>query len=155
LRRRCLQRLILTLAAAEYPPRGAEIQRLLARLQAGQGGTLGGCRFHVLKSGLWAYREARAVQHLAAGRGEAWDSRWTISGPWPDGAEIRALGADGLALCAGWRDLGLPRGAQLASPALWLGERLIAAPGAGFGPATFRLLPQLEAAQRIISVISH
>lgn len=142
IRRRLVQRLVLHIAPADYAPRGPEIARLTERLLAGQGGTLAGCRFQRLASGLWAFREAKAVQHLRAGPGEDWDGRWHMSGDWPEGAEIRALGAEGLALCKDWRALGLPRAALLASPALWQGARLVAAPAAGFGPASFRLLPQ-------------
>ena len=150
LRRRCLQRLLQQLAPADYAPRGAEMQRLLARVVAGQGGTLAGCRFQALKSGLWAFREAEAVGGLRAVQGQAWDGRWCIEGPWPEGAEMRALGAEGLALCPEWRASGLPRAALLASPGLWQGERLVAAPQAGLGAAAFCLLPQFQAPGLII-----
>ncbi len=149
IRRRLLQRLLLHIAPADYAPRGAEVARLLQRVLAGQGGPLAGCRFQGLSSGLWAYREAKAVTGLVAGPGEAWDARWQIGGDWPDEAEIRALGAVGLAQCPDWRAKGLPRGAQLAAPALWRGDRLIAAPSAGFGAPAFRLLPQFPAGHRI------
>ena len=57
------------------------------------------------------------------------------------GAELGALNVDGLAQCPAWRSTGLPRAALLASPAVWLGERLVAAPLTGFGPPAIRALP--------------
>lgn len=151
IRRRLLQRLLLHIAPADYAPRGPDIARLTERLLAGQGCTLAGCRFQRLKTGLWAFREARAVQSLRAGPGQAWDGRWRIAGDWPEKAEIRALGAEGLALCPDWRATGLPRAALLAAPALWQGARLVSAPAAGFGPAAFRLLPQFAGPGRRIA----
>ena len=44
---------------------------------------------------------------------------------------IRALGAKGLRSFADWRDLGVPRGVLLASPAVWQGAELVAAPLVG------------------------
>lgn len=151
IRRRLVQRLVLHIAPADYAPRGADLARLTERLLAGQGGTLAGCRVQALTSGLWAFREAKAVAGLTAGPGLAWDGRWRIEGPWPEGSEIRALGAEGLTLCPDWRALGLPRAALLAAPALWQGARLLAAPGCGFGPANFRLLPQFPGPGRRIA----
>ena len=100
---------------------------------AGKPTMLAGCRFAVVRGTLWAFREAGAVAGLVCGPGQVWDGRWRIEGEWPPGAELRALG-EGIALCAGWRATGLPRAALMASPALWLGPRLIAAPHADFGP---------------------
>lgn len=129
--RRLVLRVIGGIAPDFYAPRGPAVQALLARLLAGQGGTLAGCRFQVSRGQLWAYREARAVAGLVCATGQVWDGRWRLTGP--EGHEVRALG-DGLALCADWRSVGVPRGALLASPALWQGPRLIAAPHAGLNP---------------------
>jgi tRNA(Ile)-lysidine synthase len=130
--RRVLQTVLRQIAPAPYDPRGPALQALRIRLLAGGQGTLAGCRFQRMTSGLWAYREAKAVQGLVAAPDAVWDGRWRIAGPAPAGAEVRALGP-GLALCPDWRATGLPRGALLSSPALWLGDTLIAAPHAGFG----------------------
>ncbi|MGA1210324.1 MAG: hypothetical protein ACO3U4_11920, partial [Gemmobacter sp.] len=67
--------------------------------------------------------------------GSIWDGRWRLAGPpAPAGACLRATGAAGLALCPGWRALGLPRASQIAAPALWSAEgTLLAAPLAGRG----------------------
>lgn len=118
-------------ASADYPPRHEALIDLLARLAAGQDATLHGC--HVLVAGgtLTFCREAAAVAGLAAPAPGPWDGRWRIDGPPVPGAEIRVLGEEGLALCPDWRALGSPRAAVLATPAVWQGRRLLAAPAAG------------------------
>jgi tRNA(Ile)-lysidine synthase len=76
-------------------------------------------------------REPKAVAGLTAAVGAAWDGRWRLVGPDLPGAEVRALGAAGLAECPDWRGTGLRRETLLTTPALWAGRRLIAAPQAG------------------------
>lgn len=131
IQRRVLVKVILTVAPAGYAPRGHAVQMLLGRLLAGRDGVLAGCRFQGIKGRLWAFREARAVAGLTAGPGAVWDRRWQIVGDWPPGGQVRALG-QGLVQCD-WRATGLPREVLLASPALWQGDQLIAAPLAGYG----------------------
>ena len=133
IQRRLLVRVILRIARADYGPRGAAVQGLLARLLAGKDGVLAGCRFQAVKGKLWAFREGRAVAGLVAGPGTSWDGQWRVEGDWPEGTEVRALG-QGLAHCGDWRALGLPRAALMAGPALWQGDRLIAAPLVGYNP---------------------
>ena len=128
--RRLVLRVIATIAPHDYGPRGPAVQALRERLLAGKPGVLAGCRFVVQRGQLWACREARAVAGLVCDQGQVWDGRWRLDGP--KGAQVRALGA-GLALCPDWRAVGVPRAALLASPSLWLGDSLIAAPHAGFG----------------------
>jgi tRNA(Ile)-lysidine synthase len=72
-------------------------------------------------------REPRAVGGPVAA-GALWDGRWQMSGAV---GEVRALGAEGLRACPDWRATGLPREVLLVTPAVWLGDRLIAAPPAG------------------------
>ena len=153
IQRRLLVALILRIAPGDYAPRGAAVQSLLARLVAGKGGVLAGCRFLVVKGRLWGFREARAVAGMVAQPGQVWDGLWRIEGPWPEAAEVRALGA-GIALCPDWRATGLPRAALMVSPALWQGATLIAAPHAGFG-AGYSAKPLFSAAPLHQSVISH
>ena len=73
---------------------------------------------------------AAAVAALRVPAGERWD-RWDLTGPAAPGLEIAALGDEGLLQCPHWRETGLPRASLLASPAVWHGEALIAAPLAG------------------------
>ena len=149
--RRVVGLMIARLAQAEYAPRGAAVQGFLARVLQGQDATLAGVRFQVTHSGAWAYREARAV--AGAVSDQVWDGRWRILGAVPPGAQIRALGP-GIALCKDWRATGLPRAALLASPSLWLGDRLLAAPHAGFGQG-YSAISLFPAAGVHHSVISH
>ncbi|MBC7737742.1 MAG: tRNA lysidine(34) synthetase TilS [Candidatus Saccharibacteria bacterium] len=128
--RRVLGLVLARLVVADYAPRGASVQRFLARALAGQAATLAGVRFQVTRTGAWCFREVPAA---AVPAGQVWDGRWQIVGDLPEGAEVRALGS-GIALCQLWRDTGLPRASLLTSPALWVGDRLLAAPHASFGP---------------------
>jgi tRNA(Ile)-lysidine synthase len=112
------------LTGAEHAPRAAEVARFLAAMQAGRDATLAGCRH---RRG-WLFREARALRGLEGG---LWDGRWQVTGA----GEVRALAAAGLGQCD-WRATGLPREVLAVTPALWQGDRLLAAPSAGFGAGT-------------------
>ncbi len=151
--RRVVIRLIGRIAPQGYAPRGGAVQRLLARILAGKDGALAGCRFQIVKGQVWAFREAKAVSRLVCPADQVWDGLWRLEGPAPDGAEIRALGA-GITACPDRHASGLPRAALMASPAMWLGQRLIAAPHAGFGPG-YSAIPLFPAAALHQSVISH
>ena len=138
--RRVLQRVLLWIAPADYAPRGQQVGHLLTRLAAGQAATLAGVRFTHGRGGLRALREVKAAAPRCAAN-EIWDGRWQMVGDMPQGAELGALNTAGLAQCPAWRSTGLPRAALLASPAVWVGDRLIAAPLAGFQTASIRALP--------------
>ena len=111
------------LSGADYPPRAAEVARLLQAMAAGQDATLAGCRS---KDG-WLIREPRAVAGPGP-VGQLWDGRWVVTGP---AGEVRALGADGLRQVTDWRKAGIPREVLVVSPAVWQGNTLLAAPLAG------------------------
>lgn len=138
--RRILQRILLSIAPADYAPRGTQVGQLLDRLANGQAATLAGCRFLATPTCLRAIREAKSVSPRVPARA-LWDGRWRILGDLPQGAETGALGETGLKLCPDWRATGLPRAALLASPALWLGETLLAAPLAGFRADLYSAVP--------------
>ncbi|HEY0275472.1 MAG TPA: tRNA lysidine(34) synthetase TilS [Paenirhodobacter sp.] len=123
LRRRFLQQALIWIAGAEYGPRAAALARFLA---APGDATLHGCRIRIMRGMMVLSREARAVTGLFAAADAPWDG-WRIIGPAPEGSVIAALGA-GLAQCPDWRATGISRAGLLASPALWLGETLLAAP---------------------------
>ena len=138
--RRVLQRVLLWIAPAEYAPRGNQLGQLLSRLSSGQAATLAGVRFTKGRGGLRALREVKAAAPRC-GVDQIWDGRWQMAGDLPQGAELGPLDAIGLAQCPAWRSTGLPRAALLASPAVWLGGRLVAAPLAGFQTRSIRALP--------------
>jgi tRNA(Ile)-lysidine synthase len=109
-----------------YRPRLDTLEALVA---AGEG-TLAGCRVVTEGGSLWIAREAAAIDASLARAGDIWDRRWRLGGP-GDGQRIAALGPDGLLYCPGWRAVGLPQAVLEASPAVWQGAELIAAPVAG------------------------
>lgn len=133
LRRMLLNRAILWMSGADYPPRGSSIARLAARILAGQAATtLAGCRFVLRQGRLQICRELRAVGPAIPAGSALWDHRWRCSGPSVPGAEIRALGPGGLRLCPEWREHA-PREVLVTSPSIWLGGQLLAAPLARAG----------------------
>ena len=131
--RRLLQEALIWVGGAEYPPRGAAMARLLEALAQGRSRTLHGCRITTRKAWLRIAREESAVAGLRVPAGEIWDRRWRLCGPRMEGAEIAALGAEGLAALPAGPAVGLPAASLRASPAVWRGDRLVAAPLAGFG----------------------
>jgi tRNA(Ile)-lysidine synthase len=151
--RRLIQRVVLWIAPAAYGPRGPQVSHLLQRLSQGGAATLAGCRFLPDGNGLRALREAKAAQPRV--RSTVWDGRWRILGDLPDGAEVGALGTAGLTQAPDWRATGLPRSALLVSPALWLGDRLLAAPLAGVRPASCSAIPLQPWIGRKITALSH
>ncbi len=113
-----------------FPPRHmAQINLDIGLMQAGKH-TLAGCiitqKDHVLR----ITREHNAVRGLTCPTTGIWDHRWQMEGPHAPDLTIRALG-EGIRNCPDWRETGLPRPSLLASPAIWRGETLIAAPLAG------------------------
>jgi tRNA(Ile)-lysidine synthase len=151
--RRVIVGVIGRVARPGYAPRGAALQTLLTRVQAGQPNTLAGVRFQSTRTGAWFFREYKAVADTVCGVGALWDGQWRITGDLPAGAEIRALGA-GITLCTAWRQAGLPRAALLASPSLWASDTLLAAPLAGFG-AGYGAIPLFLADHCQQSILSH
>ncbi len=140
--RQVLARVIGWLSPEAYLPRADALGRFREALAQGRTATLQGCRcVHG-----WVLREARALDKVAS-PGALWDGRWTVIGP---AGEVRALGAAGLRQCPDWRATGLPRQVLEVTPGLWQGDDLIAAPSAGYGPATATCTPSFHA-----SLISH
>jgi tRNA(Ile)-lysidine synthase len=133
IRRRLVLAALRWITGPGYPPREAELNRLLWALTTGRDATLRGSLIRARGDQALIRREYRAVAGLTAARGTLWDGRWRIEGPWQGDEAIRALGPAGLRLCPGWRATGLPRGVLEVTPAVWRGDALIAAPSAGFG----------------------
>lgn len=129
-RRRLLSAALRFVATAPYPPRRAALDAGLAAVGARENTTLMGCRILVSDMLLRITREHAAVAHATAATTDLWDMRWRLVGPHSEDLEIRALG-EAVARVPTWRDTGLPRATLLASPAIWAGETLVAAPIAG------------------------
>ena len=129
--RRLLQEALKWVSGAEYGPRGRALDALMAAVGDATGMTLHGCLITVEDDHLRIAREANAVADLRVPVGAVWDGRWLIEGPDTEGAEVAALGDRGLRACPDWRETGLPGASLRASPAVWRGGQLLAAPLAG------------------------
>ncbi|WP_435166434.1 tRNA lysidine(34) synthetase TilS [Falsirhodobacter sp. 1013] len=136
MQRRLLLRAVAWIGGRAYPPRAASVARALEALAQGRPAAVQGCGM-VAQKGLWRiFREWAAVRDLSVPVTEPWDG-WRLDGPAQPGLRIAALG-EGVVLCPHWRDSGLPRRSLLASPAVWEGNDLVAAPLAGLGSWTAR-----------------
>lgn len=132
MQRRVLNHCLAWLTHDAYPPRGADIQRLVQAIARPSGATLAGCRLLTRGEHVLIVREAKAAGGPVP-FGEVWDGRWIVRGPAQPADEVRALGAGGLARCKGWRQAGQPREVLVVTPGLWRGEELVAAPVLGGG----------------------
>ncbi|HEY9038798.1 MAG TPA: tRNA lysidine(34) synthetase TilS [Roseovarius sp.] len=120
------------ITGAGYGARGPDLDRLMAALAAGQGGTLAGCHVTLAAGTIRLAREFAAVRQITATPGALWDGRWCLTGPDTPCAHVGALGPEGRAACPDWRETGLPLHSVEASPAVWQGADLVAAPVAGY-----------------------
>jgi len=133
IRRRLMVAALKWVSGAEYGPRRKPMLDLLDRLDDGRDSTLHGCRILVERKHFRICRELAAIRDEACQPAEIWDKKWVLTGPGMRGpVHIRALTDDGLNTCPDWRALGRPRAALIATPAVWRGDQLIAAPMAGF-----------------------
>jgi len=129
--RRLLQRAVIWISGAEFPPRRAALSETLGAIKQSKSATLGGCRLLIKDRRIWICREHNAVRRLHEACGKIWDGRWRLIGGDPAGCEVRPLGQRGLMLCPDWRETGHPGAALTASPSVWRGDDLVAAPLAG------------------------
>ncbi|MDJ1006935.1 MAG: tRNA lysidine(34) synthetase TilS [Paracoccaceae bacterium] len=129
-RRRLLAAALRFVASAPYPPRRAPLDELLSAVAERRNATLHGCRLLVSDMTLRITREYEAVATLKGPTDALWDLRWRLDGPHAPGLEVRPLG-EAVREVATWRETGLPRATLLASPAIWAGDTLVAAPVAG------------------------
>ena len=131
LRRAALQ----WVGAGAYPARGEAMAEADMALREKASHTLAGCLISPVRGAkFWQNRwritrEFNAVKDLATPSNALWDGRWRLEGPHAEGLEIRALGE--AVKDTPWRETGMPRASLMASPAIWRGETLIAAPVAG------------------------
>ena len=154
IRRRLLVAALIWMASAEYGPRSAPIQGLIAAIDAGRGGTLNGCRVLIGAGTVRITREAQALRGRVAAIGAVWDGRWRVEGPEISGLEVRVLGEAGLKLCPDWRKTGLPRATLAVSPGVWRGEVLVAAPVAR-PEAGWVARPACDIDAFLLSILSH
>ncbi len=125
------------ISGSEYPPRRSAIIGIDVGLMGAERHTVAGCLIsrikgkRLLDSELRISREFNAVKDISCATNQIWDGRWRLDGPHAPDLEIRALG-EAVKDCPDWRETGLPRTSLLASPAVWRGDILIAAPVAGF-----------------------
>lgn len=153
--RRLLLAALAWVGQEEYPPRSGAMIALLRAARLGRAMTLAGC--HVLKHGdaLWVTREFRAVSGLRVPVGALWDGRWRLADDMPsEGLEIAALGRAGLGRCPDPRATGRPVPALIASPAVWRGSELVAAPLAGFANG-WKAEPVFGGEEFFASLLSH
>ena len=122
-----LQAMLGWMADLAHAPRADSIANLCRAIAQGRDATLAGCRLRHRDGSYTMTREQRAVGG-AVSPDALWDRRWRVAGPAPSGATLGALGAEGLRALANWRATGLPREVLMVTPAVWQGNRLIAAP---------------------------
>ena len=134
--RRILIGALRWVSGAEYPPRRSAIIGIDVGLINSDRHTVGGCLISRIKTErrmdqkLRITREYNAVKDTVSSTDTVWDGRWTLEGPHDAELQVRALG-DAVKDCPAWRETGLPRQSLLASPSIWCGEVLVAAPVAG------------------------
>lgn len=131
IRRRLTVAALQWVGSSPYPPRRTAVEQLQNALVAQQRMTLCGCLVLKRKGHYRIAREYNAVKEARCATDAIWDNRWRMIGPHAPDLEVRALG-DAVSTLTGWRDVGVPRASLMASPAVWRGDCLIAAPVAGY-----------------------
>ena len=115
---RVLSRALCNISGNLYRPRFSALSELRSSLTAQ---TLHGCLAYHHGETLRLTREPNAIK--------AKEMRWLIKGPVCASHVIKPLGEAGLRHIPNWRDTALlPRRSLLGTPAIWLGETLVAAP---------------------------
>lgn len=126
IRRRLLVAGCMWITGAPYPPRRAAVLQALQAVAAQRRTSLDGALIASDKLALRFIREPAAALRTDASYGEIWDYRWRITGLQPR-THVAALGKISLD-DVDWRSAGLTRDEAAASPAIWKGEQLLAAP---------------------------
>ncbi|WP_300031998.1 tRNA lysidine(34) synthetase TilS [uncultured Roseobacter sp.] len=127
--RRFLSAVLKWIGGDGYPPRHTSVTSLMAGLTDDGAATAAGGQGLVRHDVLWLFREYERVRDVQSAPDALWDGRWSLLGPsCAPGAYVAALGPEGLGAVENWRDCGMPRAALLATPALWSGGSVLAAP---------------------------
>lgn len=130
--RRVILAALKWIGGSAYTPRHRSLLAAIDAVEEDASATLEGCRLWRKDANLWIFREYDAVRDLTSAVEGLWDGRWRLSGPaCTEALHVAALGEAGLKDCPNWRATGLPRALLLASPAVWQGGQLHAAPLAG------------------------
>lgn len=124
---RLLAAALCRVSGRAYRPRLASLKATEAALAAAPRATLHGCLLRRRAGRIWIGREPAAAGARGRVPGD-WDARWRIAGPADPDLHVAALGEDGLAQRPGWRAQGVARATLLASPGVWRGPLLVAAP---------------------------
>lgn len=130
MRRRLWAKSVQWMSRNGYPPRASTIQSLQEGLSLNGQATGAGCLAIQQGRDVRIAREPNAVKTQTAAAPGTWDQHWQVSGPAGKNLEIRPLG-EAITQCPDWRETGMPRAALRATPAVWDGDTLIAAPVAG------------------------
>jgi len=128
--RRTFIKALMWVSGAEYPPRAEAVLKLSLAIRNGDSHTVAGCLVSVGSDEIRFCREFNAVKDLVSATDALWDGRWKLDGPHAPDLEVRALG-EAVKDCPDWRQTSMPRASLLASPAVWNGSELVAAPLAG------------------------
>lgn len=131
LRRRILNGALSWVGQGEYPVRRQSLNELDEAITEKRHFSCNGCLIRVTTETVRIYREFNAVRDLVE-FAPTWD-RWRLEGPWQMGLKVKALGEPAIAGLENWRLAGVPRLTLMASPSVWKGDQLIAAPLAGHG----------------------
>ena len=136
--RRVLMQCFGFIAGAGYPPRATAMTALFQHLTEGKRSTLAGCIVGFVDGSVGAdleiSREPKAMPICDISGGSfVYDNNWQIEITGEVARDmtrmqLRPLAETGILLCKNWRDTGLSRQALAATPALWQGDNLIAAP---------------------------
>lgn len=126
IRRRLIVAACRWITGADYPPRRNTVLHALNSIATGHRVTLDGALIDPAGDRIRLFRETAAALRAPDSHGDVWDNRWTISGLRP-GQHVAALGLGQVARVK-WRLSGLGRDEAAASPAIWEGDRLVAAP---------------------------
>lgn len=126
IRRRLIVAACRWITGTDYPPRRNTVLHALAAIQSGRRVTLDGALIEPRGDRIRLFRETAAALRAPDVQNGIWDNRWKISGLRP-GQHVAALGLGHVAQVE-WRLSGLAWDEAAASPAVWEGTRLVAAP---------------------------
>ncbi|WP_347140090.1 tRNA lysidine(34) synthetase TilS [Paracoccus sp. SSK6] len=126
IRRRLIVAACRWITGADYPPRRNTVLHALNAIATGHRVTLDGALIEPAGDHIRLFREAAAALRAPDSQNGTWDNRWKISGLKP-GQHVAALGMTELAHVR-WRLSGLGRDEAAATPAVWEGDQLVAAP---------------------------